>query len=264
MRPYLYWYRVRNFGDMLAPFLFLRIARRLARFCNVRGERLPQEVEINVTVGSLLEHLGHNAPNCVLWGPGLIAPLDSKMLAPKCIRAVRGPLTRAELVKQGIDCPAVYGDPALLLPRLYNPRVNQRYTVGIIPHYVDWEHPWVQRQRSHPGTLVLDVRKPVRRFIRDLKSCEVILSSSLHGIIGADAYGIPSFWIEISDRVLGEGFKFRDYFASVGVEPYEPRHIESEDVPLQEVCANAREHALDIDLDLLMNACPFLPAAGRM
>ena len=44
-------------------------------------------------------------------------------------------------------------------------------------------------------------------------SCDIILSSSLHGIIIADAYNIPNIWLD--EFPLNEGhFKFKDYFLS--------------------------------------------------
>lgn len=41
-----------------------------------------------------------------------------------------------------------------------------------------------------------------------INECESILSSSLHGIICEDTYGIPVAWIKLSDQILGDDFKY--------------------------------------------------------
>ena len=77
-------------------------------------------------------------PNSIIWGTGCI---DKGMIGekPSKVYAVRGPLTREELLKKGIECPEVYGDPALLYPMIYNPKVEKKYKWGIIPHYIEFE-----------------------------------------------------------------------------------------------------------------------------
>ena len=51
--------------------------------------------------------------------------------------------------------------------------------------------------------------------IHEIAKCEHILSSSLHGLVVADALGIPNGWIKLSDRVVGDGFKFKDYGTAI-------------------------------------------------
>ena len=177
-------------------------------------------------------------------------------MPPRKICAVRGPLTRARLIEQGVDCPEVYGDPALLLPRFYNPSVAKTHKIGIIPHYIDQGSEHLERFTGDPAVLLIDVTNGYRKFVQQIKSCERIASSSLHGIILADAYGVPSTWIELSDKVDGDGFKFRDYFLSVGREDKEPLVVSSE-TKLDDILDRFYDYRIHIDLDKLLQACPF-------
>ena len=96
-------------------------------------------------------------------------------------------------------------------------------------------------------------------FINKLCECEFILSSSLHGIILSDADHIPNMWIKLSDKVLGDGFKFRDYFRSVGKKEICEPLILDHFIPLKELLdyKSCWQEAV-IDLDKLMSVCPFI------
>ena len=96
-----------------------------------------------------------------------------------------------------------------------------------------------------------------KQFIDKILSCELILSSSLHGLIVSDAYGIPNHWCQIHFKMDDDGFKFRDYFFSVNKQPYSPFVINSNTTieEVEELYSNWKP--IDIDLDKLIESCPF-------
>lgn len=247
------WCLGRNWGDALSPVLVALISgKAVVHLEGLHHDRF-------LAIGSIL---GGSNERAEVWGSGFIREDEPLVGRPRAVHAVRGPLSRESLRKQGVECPEVYGDPALLLPRFYSPVVSKRYAVGIIPHYIDKGHPWLDQQRHEPQVLILDIESGIEEFVRAVKSCDVILSSSLHGIICADAYGVPNAWVKFSDNVVGGSFKFRDYRLSIGAE--EPRELRiDEGTPLMSLVAQAKHQELRIDLRKLMLACPFLSAPLR-
>lgn len=249
----LTYFDIPNWGDALSPVLVEYLSgRKTQRLNGFFYDRY-------LVVGSILGSANSRAE---VWGSGFIQGDETTIETPRAIHAVRGPLTRARLIESGVDCPEVYGDPALLLPRFYNPTVEPRYRVGIIPHFSDKGNPWVERYRAKHGLLILDIESGIRNFVRQVKSCEMILSSSLHGLICADAYRVPNAWIKLSDKLLGKSFKFRDYRLSIMAG--EPTPIDISTNPTLETVLSAVElHDLRIDLRKLLLACPFLDPGLR-
>jgi pyruvyltransferase len=182
-------------------------------------------------VGSTLGDVNENS---ILCGAGAISINQRIRNKPYKIISVRGPLTRELCIKQGIDCPPVYGDPAMLLPLFYNPRPSTYIhtgpqKVGLIPHYVDKENGIVKQLAKNQEIHVIDillspnkfgkmsVENEWKKWIDELCSCDCVISSSLHGLIIAEAYGIPTLWVKFSDKINGDDFKFYDYYASIGL-----------------------------------------------
>lgn len=177
--------------------------------------------------------------------------------SPKKIHAVRGPKTRKLLIEQGISCPEVYGDPALLLPFVYNPNIRKKYKIGIVPHYVDSNSIYLEKFKNNDDILIIDILgKDPFSFLDKLLSCEKIISSSLHGLIVSDAYKIPSLWVEFSNNVLGNGFKFYDYLESVNRPLSSPVQM-NENSNLLELLKKFDEYEIKIDLNKLINSAPF-------
>lgn len=242
-----------NWGDALNPILIQ----------NLSGEKpiLSEEIinlknqDVYSVIGSVLG-IFHDK-NLVVWGSGFISSSSRFKVKPKKIYAVRGPLTRKLIVNQGIDCPKVYGDPALLYPLFYRPNVKKKYRLGIIPHFIDKNNQLMNIFKNSPDILIINILCETNELVDNICKCEVIASSSLHGIIAADAYGIPSIWIEFSENVIGDGFKFYDYFESVGRKNEKPLRI-TENITVQDIYNEYKSYNINIDLGKLLDACPFL------
>lgn len=154
--------------------------------------------------------------NAVVWGSGVLSK-DKKIIGkPKEIRAVRGPLSRKRLIEAGIDCPEVYGDPALLLPLYYAPKVEKKFKLGIVPHYKDMNSHLLESMYERTDVHIIKVRDYDNWLdvIDQINQCEKIASSSLHGLIVSEAYGIPNVWVKFDDY-LSDDIKFHDFFLSM-------------------------------------------------
>lgn len=174
-----------------------------------------------------------------IWGAGFQFPRLGDVLfriRDLDVRCVRGKLTLAALHALGFvadDQGISLGDPGLLFPCLLNGLVEKKYDIGIVPHYMDKDIGYrlsCALEKSGVRVCFVDVTsKDTLDVVRAIGSCEKILSSSLHGLVTADAFGIPNRHVCFSNLGLEGGglasesalFKFRDYF-SAARRPHEP------------------------------------------
>lgn len=208
-----------NYGDALGPYLVKKITGKDIVWIHPKKFYLKNLWQpIYVTIGSILANVNRN---CIVWGSGIIQ--KDQIVKPAIFLAVRGPQTRNNLIAQGYKVPEIYGDPALLLPLYYKPKIVKQYRLGIVPHYNDFKKVY-EFYNNQPDILVVnlmttDVEATTNLFLQ----CERVISSSLHGLIVSHAYEIPAIWVEFSDRLFGDGIKFQDYFESVGIKSYKPK-----------------------------------------
>ena len=205
-----YWYKSRNFGDTLTPIIlehFLGVKVELAER-NEHGKLL--------AVGSILPALRRKD---IVWGSGYNREIRIRQPEGSIFLAVRGPKTRSMIIG---NVPEVYGDPAILMPDIYQPKELPRHEVGFVPHYVDKESKDLLRNKDR---FIIDIMQDPFKTIDEICSCDLIVSSSLHGIIAAEAYGIPAVWIKLSDEIIGGNFKFNDYFLGSGRTERNPDQI---------------------------------------
>ena len=196
---------VNNFGDLLGPNIVAQLRRALG--CTgaaVADARL-------LTVGSVL-HFAHDGDT--IWGSGVNGKVDpaSHRFSALDVRALRGPRTHDFLKARGIathDVP--YGDPGLLLgivrPDLLQERV--RHPVTIIQNLND------SRLRARGG---LSPRRPLETCLRRIARSRLVVGSSLHAIIIAEALGIPARLVRSQAE---PEFKYADYYLGTGRPDYE-------------------------------------------
>lgn len=205
-----YWREQKNWGDFLAPLL-------LERFAGIKSEWSPVCQAQIATVGSVLEHIPPLWPGIIL-GSGKLYENSRLHLhtGTMTILALRGPLTARQ-------CPAgdyALGDPGLLASDLISdPEPDKLYDLGIVPHWSD--QALTQRPEFYSSrwvTRVICPDRPPLEVITDISHCQKIVTSSLHGMILADSFGIPRR-LEIPASwgpEEGGTFKHRDYCESLG------------------------------------------------
>lgn len=201
----VYWGdKPNNFGDVLTA--------NLLDYFNIKYKHTNVTDEGNMyVIGSIARFA--SAGSTVL-GSGIIR--KTEILNPSADwRFVRGPLTRNKVIKEGGTCPKLYGDPALLLPKFCE-ESEKEYDVGIIPHYSHYRN----FKKKYPRHNIINLVNPdPLEVAKEITKCRKIISTSLHGIICAHAYGIPAARILGHKKLFGDGSKFEDYYASVNLEP---------------------------------------------
>lgn len=216
MRPIaLHWSRSKpNFGDALSPLICARVAGRPVVWAP------PERCDL-IAIGSLLQRLKERlwSRPVHVWGTGFIESVPRRR-SRHHHHAVRGPLT-ASLI-DGIGADVAMGDPGLLVDLLLEGRPPLKRRVGclVIPHYKDRGHARLQAAVEGLAHVeVIDVFAPPLEILDRIRAADCVLSSSLHGLIAADALGVPNAWIGLSDALRGGDFKFRDYYGVFGIEP---------------------------------------------
>lgn len=253
-RKNLFWWQgpPYNAGDWVGPFLFKAITSEEPIYRQTSNRSLST---VFLTVGSSTRWICEDS---IVWGSGLL-DRDEVFWEPYETCAVRGPYTRDRFLELGYSCPAVFGDPAILLPKFFQPDFHIEYRVGIVPHYSNVQE--IKKLYNRNSEIdVIDIRQPMERVIKSIMACNYILSSSLHGLIFAHSYGIPAGHIEFSTRPGGDGVKFLDYYAAGGVSsPTRPLIIQNKMpvIELEQYAQNSQQPDLKPLVNPLLKACPF-------
>ncbi len=211
----LYWDAEPNFGDVIGPYLVSKITNLPT--VNVLHR---STTSCLMTVGSIIQRIDREG--MVIWGSGLIQEPSYKELLkiskykPKVL-SVRGFKTAELLESIGIEIinKNAYGDPALIMPLFYQPTSINPVKTAICPHFTHKEY-FINEVGSNEFINIIDVQADMQFVVDQIASSSACISTSLHGIIIAQAYNIPWIWLEITDNNLkGNDFKFLDFFSTI-------------------------------------------------
>lgn len=244
----LFWWKEGdfvNFGDHLSQIMVERIVGGPVKCYNKKNKNHSRKL---LGSGSIYYFANEND---VVWGSGI----NGKRLLKKDyvfenldIRAVRGPLTHEFLfLNFGIDAPQVYGDPALLFPHLFpefKKAVKPKHDHLIIIHYLD-AHFFANSPRKN----IVYATDPWDKIITAILNSKFVISSSLHGVVLAEAYGIPARILRLTDEE--PLFKFYDYYYGTGRSGFQFA------TSVEEALSLGGEPPVQCDLESIYNAFPF-------
>lgn len=152
----------------------------------------------------------------IFWGCGLRDDADIAQSLKECclFPAVRGPLTRKVL---GLPENTVLGDPALLLPLVFDPPPSMDEADLLVPHFFDDRSDDALKAASGCDSVLRpEIRNnphQIYEFLEDLLRARFVLCGSLHAAIVRAAYGLPfGFW---NSGRIDVPFKWSDFAESV-------------------------------------------------
>ncbi|UWR28022.1 polysaccharide pyruvyl transferase family protein [Sulfitobacter sp. S223] len=206
-----WWKAVPNFGDAINPLVVGHVSgREVTHMGPRRADMFAIGSMLQVVKRSFKEPRENGEKVCV-WGTGLLNPVfGHDFLKQVDLALVRGPITAALLkceMKQ-------FGDPGLLINDVLPFNGTRQDRIGIVPHFsLIEDRDLLAFVASDPAYLLIDPRDEPTRVCEAIASCAHVFASSLHGLIVADAYGVPNTWIEPEGQ---SWLKYLDYAASVG------------------------------------------------
>lgn len=211
-----------NLGDSLGEII-------VEFLLNSKGIDIDADVSITKHFNCVGSNIFSSYQDATIWGSGANPqlPTRSQVICQKIsrrkldIRAVRGPLTRDVLLNMGYNCPEVYGDPAILMPLIYNPVSQKKRKYIVIPQFQQE----IDMRKQYPNEYIVSMNTNDYKFVIDqIVSSEIVYTSSLHGIILAEAYGVPAIFFRrlkhISRLEFNINFKFHDWYRSTGRESF--------------------------------------------
>ncbi|WP_026528483.1 polysaccharide pyruvyl transferase family protein [Butyrivibrio sp. VCD2006] len=196
-----------NLGDWLALPIFEYMTDRFG----IDPQRKIASTKHLYTIGSLIL-LGYQ--DATIWGSGILFGEPEGVIWKRSktrkldVRCVRGPKTLSRLRENGYDVSrCLLGDPGVLMPLIYTPtEYKEKRDYSVILH--------MSKKDESIANQIDILTDDWKRTIDEIYNSKLIISSSLHGCIIAEAYGVPAILL---DKLEGrDRFKYNDYYYSTG------------------------------------------------
>lgn len=204
-----WWDEKDNLGDYLSVVVYRWLLRK---------ERIDPGTSVGKTkhlmgIGSVI---GMGNCDATIWGSGIHTSKTIGLTFQKRryrkydIRLVRGPITRNLLMAAGYDCPKAFGDPAVLMKKIFPAKNKEKvYATSVIKHVSD------AAMNDNDDIHYIDIAThDYENVINQILKSKKIISSSLHGIIISETYGIPAIFLD--EGISSERMKFFDWYLSTG------------------------------------------------
>lgn len=203
---------LQNFGDALSQRIVTEVTGRRVRWAS------PDSASVTA-IGSVIEHLAAADSPGVVWGSGLrgrdAASESWAARRPSRFLAVRGADTRDAL---GLDPATPLGDPGLLVRTLFR-RSRRRSGIVVLPHFLAFNNPDARKQLAIAKSRGMRVLVPSASYgsiCEEVSRAELVLTSSLHGMVVADALDCPVQLVSFGPTAEPP-FKFSDYQSVYGL-----------------------------------------------
>lgn len=205
-KPFLFshYARIKNFGDSFNKDLLSFFNVKLIYKDNYRMSQVS-------LVGSILQQYKQDYNGYVL-GSGFIAERFKRLNNSWDIKIIRGPLSAKQCEAKG---DFIFGDPGILASLVFTKKSKKIYRLGILPHSSDYDE--IKKINFGNDVKLISARRSAKKVAYDILQCENVASSSLHGLIFADSYGIPNVHLKFGDRLIGGVHKFHDYYLGMGL-----------------------------------------------
>lgn len=204
-------YKVKSPKQNLGDWLAVPIYDYMTQINHLDKNKKIRKTKHLYSIGSLIM-MGHQ--DATIWGSGILFSeppgyqWKRNSYRTLDVRCVRGPETIRRLKENNIDVSnCKMGDPGVLLPLIYQPQeYSAKKDYAVITH---------MSKRTSPTPNEIEIlTDDWKKTIDEIYNSKLVISSSLHGIILAEAYGIPA--IMLDNTVKNDKFKYNDYYYSTG------------------------------------------------